>query len=153
MHKAWGASPRKTSAKGFEPAKRANARRLSPASRAQRLFSYRSWGLRPRLHAVTCFAGLRRSEARAVFGRFDERLDHLRVHPVAEEIQLPEPERKAVRIRIALQVTEVLHLHKRGIEQAVVKRFPVSGVECQQTASTCRRSVHHLEQHAGSRLR
>lgn len=35
-----------------------DARELSPASRAFTLFNVPSWGLRPRLYACACFAGL-----------------------------------------------------------------------------------------------
>ena len=46
-----------------EPVKRAQAshgffRELSPASRVRELLRSPTWGLRPRLYALTCFAGL-----------------------------------------------------------------------------------------------
>jgi len=60
QHKAWGASPRIQLEQKYEPAKRATAHTLSPASRARSPFVASTWGLRPRLYASACFAGSRR---------------------------------------------------------------------------------------------
>jgi len=60
QHKAWGASPRiaiKESKRAREAGDSSKPLRLSPASRAQRLLELHTWGLRPRLYAVACFAG------------------------------------------------------------------------------------------------
>jgi len=45
-HKAWGASPRITNPKTYEPANAGDS-----------VLFMRSWGWRPRLYAYTCFAG------------------------------------------------------------------------------------------------
>src|ERR1051326_1873170 len=91
-----------------------------------------------------------RSETGTVLGRLDERLDHLRIDPVAKEVQLPELEVVTASIRIAFEITEVFHLHKRRIEQAVVEGLAVRRVEDQHTARNCLRSVYYLKQHAGA---
>ena len=53
----------------------------------------------------------------AVFTGNDEGLNHLRLFEVAVElIELRQPEREALAVRIPAQVAEVFHHHKRFVE-------------------------------------
>ena len=78
-HKAWGASPRLTSKLKSEPAIAGGSLQkftLSPVSRALNIFlCFRSWGLRPRLYAVACFAGFMLTPASQAPSKF-------RGHPI-----------------------------------------------------------------------
>src|SRR5688500_6243754 len=66
-------------------------------------------------------------ETRAVFGRADERLHHLRLLEVSvEAIELREPELVTALVRIPSQVSEVLHHHKRLITTGFNEVFVLS---------------------------
>ena len=67
----------------------------------------------------------RRRKALAILGRDEERLDHIRLNEVpVEVIELREPEVVTLKVerrfgrvvRVATQVTEVLHKHKGSVE-------------------------------------
>ena len=83
-----------------------------------------------RLSGTSCGeAGTSRSKALSVFTRRDERLHHFGVDEVAVElIQLCQPEIVAgvisvrPRVRIAAQISEELHQHKRPVEFLCVQR-------------------------------
>ncbi len=76
----------------------------------------------------------------------------MRVDPVTKLVQLAEPEVVATIIWITLQVTEVFHLDKRGVEEVVIERLTVTRVEDQRSVGDRRRPVDDFEQHARTRL-
>src|SRR5678816_3316254 len=66
-----------------------------------------------------------RTEACLVLGRRDKRADHAAIIVRLSIVQNVQPEGKATRIRIAMQITEVLHQHKRRIVFSLSKRWRV----------------------------
>src|SRR5690349_15075421 len=110
-----------------EPAKRAAA--LSPASRAYTSFLFRIPGacapgfmLSPASQVKQSWAG-----SLAVLGREDEAKDH--VPEIARiGVQRVEPVLESDRVRVAPQITKVLHRHKRTIEELICDRLVLDDV-------------------------
>jgi hypothetical protein len=86
-------------------------------------------------------------EAVAILRRQDKRQHHLRIHPVAILLQLPEPEIESILVRIASQVRDVFNEHKRIVKFFVVERLAVCRVENQCAVGDGGRAIDDLEDH------